>query len=88
MVLVSGPIRTMGRYSVVYVAQRLEPELMPFNLAKGRIIEALTKAKGDSLYGEWIIAMHKRIPVEVYDDVLAKTVDPEKYTKADTVQSK
>ena len=85
---VAGPIRTMGRYSVVYVAQRLEPELMPFNLAKGRIIDALTKAKGDSIYGEWIAAMRKRITVEVYDDVLAKTVDPEKYTKADTVQSK
>ncbi|MDD4052132.1 MAG: peptidylprolyl isomerase [candidate division Zixibacteria bacterium] len=84
---VAGPIRSLGRFSVVWVKQRLEPELQPFNLVKGRIVEVLSKAKGDSLYNDWIKEMRKRITIEVYDDALAKSIDKEKYVSRDTTQT-
>jgi peptidyl-prolyl cis-trans isomerase C len=85
---VAGPIKNLGRFSVVFVKERLEPELQPFNLVKGRIVEQLNKVKGDSLYGEWIKDMRKRITIEVYDDALAKSIDQSKYASADTTQAK
>lgn len=84
---IAGPIKSLGRFSVVYVKERLEPELQPFNLVKGRIVEVMNKVKGDSLYGDWIKDMRKRITIEVYDDVLAKSIDKDKYASRDTTQT-
>ncbi len=85
---IAGPIRAAGKFSVVYVKERLESELQPFDYVKGRIVELVTKAKGDSLYGVWIADMRKRIPVEVFDDVLSASIDKAKYAVKDTVQTK
>ena len=84
---IAGPIRSLGRFSVVFVKERLEPELQPFNLVKGRIVEVMNKVKGDSLYGDWIKDMRKRITIEVYDDALAKSIDKDKYASRDTTQT-
>lgn len=85
---IAGPIRSLGRFSVVYVKERLEPELQPFNLVKGRIVEVLGKIKGDSLYNSWIADMRKRVTIEVYDDALAASVDKDKYAAGDTTQTR
>jgi len=44
-----------------------------------QIIDRLTKDKGDALFRDWIEDMKKRISIEVYDDVLVKSIDEEKY---------
>jgi len=85
---VAGPIKTLGRFSVVFVKERLEPEVQPFNLVKGRIVEVLTKTKGDSLYNGWIKDMRNRVAIEVYEDALAASVDKDKYASRDTTQTR
>jgi peptidyl-prolyl cis-trans isomerase C len=84
---IAGPVKNLGRFSVLWIQERLEPELQPFNLVKGRIVELLNKTKGDSLYGDWIKDMRKRITIEIYEDALAKSIDKEKYAVRDTTQT-
>lgn len=80
----AGPIEASEKYSVIWVKQRLEPEVQDFGLAKRRIIDRLTKDKGDALYGQWIADMKKRIQITVRDNVLLESVDMDKYIQADS----
>jgi len=84
---IAGPVRTMGKYSIVWVKQKLEPELQSLDMSKKKIIETITRQKSDSLCGEWLAKMRKRIPVETYEDVLINSVEKGKYVQADTLQS-
>ncbi len=70
---IAGPVKSLGRFSVLWV--------------KDRIVELLNKTKGDSLYGDWIKEMRGRITIEVYEDALAKSIDKGKYTVPDTTQT-
>jgi peptidyl-prolyl cis-trans isomerase C len=84
----AGPVATMGKYSLIWVKQRLDPVLQPVDLVKGRIIDQLTKEKGDALYTAWIDEMKKRIAIHIYDNVLVESVDKSKYaTPGDTTQA-
>jgi len=82
---IAGPIETgSNKYSVIWVKQKIDPVLQDFNLVKSKIIDKLTKQKGDRLFEEWIADMKKRVEVEVYDDVLAESIDESKYARPDT----
>jgi peptidyl-prolyl cis-trans isomerase C len=84
---IAGPVEAGGKYSVIWVKQRIEPILEDFNLAKRRIIDKVTKDKGDALFREWIDNMKKRIPIETFDDALVESIDEEKYIQPDTTTS-
>ncbi len=81
---IAGPVTVAKKYSVLWVSNRIPPVKQTLGDVKRQIVDKLTKQKGDSLYAEWIAQMKKRIPIEVYDDVLAQTVDTTKYIGADS----
>jgi len=84
---IAGPVAISKKYSVLWIANRIPPVQQPLGDVKRQIVDKLTKQKGDALYSEWITGMKKRIPIEVYDDVLAQSVDSTKYESADTTGS-
>lgn len=81
---IAGPVKAGGKYSVIWVKQKVEPVLQDFNLVKTRIIDMLTKKKGNALFANWIEDMKKRIPIEIYDDVLVNSINEEKYIQPDS----
>jgi peptidyl-prolyl cis-trans isomerase C len=83
----AGPVKSAGRYSVLWIKERLEPEKQDFELSRRRIVDKLTKEKGDALYRQWIDDMKKRVTVEVYDDVLEANIDRSVYEQADSVKA-
>jgi len=76
---IAGPVKSSGKYSVIWVEEKLPPVLQDFSLVKTRIVDKLTKEKGDALFRDWIDNMKKRINIEVYDDVLVNSIDESKY---------
>jgi parvulin-like peptidyl-prolyl isomerase len=84
---VAGPVSAGGKFSVIWVKERHEAELQEIDVSRRRIIDNLTKEKGDALYREWIENMKKRFPVEVFENVLLESIDTEKYNEPDSVQS-
>ena len=81
---IAGPIQAAGKYSVIWVSQKVEPVVQDFNLVKSKIIDQLTKQKGNDLYSKWLDDMKKRIPIEIYDDVIVNSIDEAKYVQPDT----
>jgi len=82
---IAGPVQIAGKWSIVWVAERLEPEVQDFDLAKRRIIDEVTRAKGDELYDQWIDNMKKRINVQINEDVLTNSIDMDKYQEPDSL---
>lgn len=80
----AGPVKIGNKYSVLWISKRLPPIQQDFGAVKGQIIERLTRQKGNALFEEWIENMKKRVPVEIYEDVLVESVDEEKYEATDT----
>lgn len=83
----TGPINSAGKYSIIWVKERVDPTKEPFENVRARIVDKLTKDKGDSLYRQWIADMKKRINIEIYDDVLAASIDKSAYTTPDTTKT-
>jgi len=81
---IAGPVKAAEKYSVIWVQEKIPPVLQDFSLVKTRIIDRLTKEKGDALFRQWIDDMKKRLTIEVYNDVLVKSIDEEKYIQPDT----
>jgi parvulin-like peptidyl-prolyl isomerase len=83
---IGGPVLSGGRYSIFWILEHHEPEVSPYERVKQRIVELITREKGDSLYEDWLADMKKRINIEVYDDVLKDTIDKSKYAGVDSVE--
>jgi len=83
---IAGPVKIGGKYSVIWVKQRIEPVRQDFTTVKRSVIDKLTKQKGDALYGQWIADMKKRIPIEIYENVVSESVDKSKYTQPDSTK--
>ena len=83
----TGPIKSGGKYSIIWVKERIEPAKEPFENVRARIVDKLTKEKGDSLYQNWIAAMKKRVNIEVYDNVLEASIDKNAYAAPDTTKA-
>lgn len=83
----AGPIANAGKFSLIWIKEQVEAELQPYESVRLTIIEILTREKGGVLFQEWVKDMKKRITIEVYEDVLAESVNEKKYAQADTVQS-
>jgi peptidyl-prolyl cis-trans isomerase C len=84
---IAGPVKISSKYSVIWVKEKIQPVQQDFTLVKTRIIDKLTKEKGDALFRQWIEDMKKRFTIEVYEDVLSNSIDDEKYVQPDTTES-
>ena len=84
---IAGPVRTLGKYSIVWIKERLEPELQTLENSRGRIIAFLTRDKMLELYNGWLEEAKKRFPVEIYEDAIRKGIDASRYETTDSVQA-
>jgi len=83
----AGPIQSSGKFSIIWVKERIEPAKEPFENARARIVDKLTKERGDSLYQQWIADIKKRVNVEVFEDVLSSSIDKSVYTTPDSTKA-
>jgi len=86
---IAGPIESgLKRWSVIWVKERLEPELEDFTKVQNRIMNQLASDKSNFLYVKWIDSMKNEYPVTVYEDVLKASVNYDAYEKtADSIDT-
>lgn len=81
---IGGPVMTLGKYSIFYVVDKIDPEIKDFLNVKRTINDRIIKQQKNDAIQVWVDARLKSTTVEVDDDALWATIDMEKYEVADT----
>ena len=76
---VGGPVVTNGRYSLFYVADKLEPVVKDYLEVKPQIIQVLQRNLKQEAVQKWVDEHKKETDIEVDEDALWTTIDVEKY---------
>lgn len=74
-----GPVVTNGRYSLFYVADKLEPVIKDFLEVKGQITGVLRRQSRLEAVSTWIEEHKKETEIEINEDALWATIDADKY---------
>jgi len=81
---IGGPIQTMGRYSIIYVVDKIEASLKDYLAVKPQIIGRLVSEQKTANLQQWIADRKNAVSIHVDDDALWATVDKEKYVSAES----
>ena len=81
---IGGPIQTLGRYSIIYVVDKIEASLKDYLAVKPQIIGRLVSEQKTANLQQWIADRKNAVSIHVDDDALWATVDKEKYVSAES----
>lgn len=81
---IGGPVVTLGKYSIFYVADKMEPALKDYLGVKRGIVQQLTFEQESSDFAVWAKQAASNTKIEIYDDVLWSTVDMSKFSSVDS----
>ena len=70
---------TGGRYSIFYVADKLEPAVKDYLEVKPQITQLLQRQAKQDVVTKWIDARKKKVDINVDKDALWSTIDVDKY---------
>jgi peptidyl-prolyl cis-trans isomerase C len=76
---IGGPVVTGGRYSIFYVADKLEPAVKDYLEVKPQITQLLQRQAKQDVVTKWIDARKKKVDINVDKDALWSTIDVDKY---------
>lgn len=81
---VGGPVAFGGKYSIYYVADKLQPELKDFLGVKREImLKQLSEYKAQA-FDAWLSEARAKTKISIDEEALRGSIDQTKYTKADT----
>ncbi|MEK7775481.1 MAG: peptidylprolyl isomerase [Candidatus Zixiibacteriota bacterium] len=81
---IGGPIQTMGRYSIIYVVDKIEASQKDYLSVKPQIVGRLVSEQKTANLQQWIADRKNAVSIDVDDDALWATVDKEKYASAES----
>ncbi len=76
---IGGPVATQGKYSIFYVADKMEAQMKDYIAVKREIASKISADKKKELYTQWLADRRAKTDVEVYEDALWSTIDKNKY---------
>ena len=82
----AGPIPTVQRFAVIYVADKQTEEIRDFNIVKQGIKEKLEKEKRNSALSDWVEKQKQDTEVTIYEENLRSSIDKSKYAVADSAR--
>lgn len=80
---IGGPVATLGKYSIFYVIDKLEPELRDYLGVKRDIMEKLTQQQNAEAFTQWIEERKATTSIDIYEDALKDAIDKTKYENND-----
>ncbi|MCX6829293.1 MAG: peptidylprolyl isomerase [candidate division Zixibacteria bacterium] len=84
---VAGPISMGGgKYSIIYVADKMADEIRDFQMVKQTIKDTLEKGRKRKAFAEWVEQQKKEVNIRIYEDELRETIDKTKYAAADSAR--
>ncbi|UCE24484.1 MAG: peptidylprolyl isomerase [Candidatus Zixiibacteriota bacterium] len=81
---IGGPVMTMGKYSIFYVVEKVEPEIKDFLDVKRKISDRVIFEQKNQAIQTWIDERLKATEVDVDEDALWSTIDMDRYAAVDT----
>ncbi len=84
---IGGPVMTLGKYSIFYVVDKIEPVIKDFFDVKRTISDKIIKQQKNDAIQTWVDARLKSTNVEIDDDAVWATIDMEKYAAVDTTSN-
>ncbi len=81
---IGGPVMTMGRYSIFYVVEKIDPEVKDFLDVKRKIADRMIFEQKNQAIQTWIDERLKTTEVDVDEDELWSTIDMDRYAAVDT----
>ncbi len=79
---IGGPVVTMGKYSIFYIADKLDAEVQDFLSVKRQITQKLAADLKAQALGAWIAERKANTSINVNEDAIWKTIDREKYPES------
>jgi len=81
---IGGPVAFGGKYSIFYVADKLQPELKDFLPVKRDIMLKQAAEFKAQAFDQWLSEARAKTTIHIDEDALRKSIDEAKYVKADT----
>jgi peptidyl-prolyl cis-trans isomerase C len=85
---VGGPVVAGGKYSILYLADKIDQQVTDYLGVKRPIADQITKEKSAAKYSQWISERRAATTIKVNTDVLWTTVDKTKYAATDSTAVK
>lgn len=80
---IGGPVVTQGKYSIFYVADKLESEMKDFLGVKQQIVRKLQRDQKNQALAAWIEERKQNTNIEVNEDAIWETIDRSQYPEND-----
>ena len=77
---IAGPVPTRGKYSVIWVADKLPEQIKDFLTVKREIMNKLTRYGLENTFANWVALEKSKTKIELMPDELWITIDKSKYS--------
>jgi len=84
---IGGPVVSMGKYSIFWVEDKIDPQVSDFLGVKRNIYEILSQQRTQAIFDDWVAKRKEQSTIEVNDDALWSTIDMSRYETADTAEN-
>jgi peptidyl-prolyl cis-trans isomerase C len=81
---IGGPVAAVGKYSIYYVADKLQPELKDFLPVKRDIMLKQAAEYKKEAFDKWLQEARAKSTVQIDDEAIRTSIDASKYAQADT----
>ncbi|MBI5267983.1 MAG: peptidylprolyl isomerase [candidate division Zixibacteria bacterium] len=85
---IGGPVAAAGKYSIFYVADKLQPELKDFLGVKRDIILKQAADFKKEAFDTWLAEAKAATKIEINDEAIRASIDSAKYASVDTTATK
>ncbi len=76
---IAGPVPTRGKYSVIWVADKLSEQIKDFLTVKREILNKLTRKGLENAFANWVALEKSKTTIELMPDELWTIIDKSKY---------
>jgi parvulin-like peptidyl-prolyl isomerase len=84
---IGGPVVFEGKYSIFYVADKIEAQLKDYPGQKRAIMQRIIAKQKQEALKKWVEERKKSTRIVIDEDALWSTIDMDKYAEADTLGS-
>ena len=84
---IAGPVPTRGKYSVIWVADKLPEQIKDFLTVKRGILNKLTRNGLENAFAKWVALEKSKTKIELMPDELWTTIDKSQYSALNGVES-
>jgi len=81
---IGGPVVTMGKYSIFYVVDKIEPQLKDFLEVKNDIKRRLAAQNDSTAFANWVEEAKANTSIRIHEDAVWSTIDKDAYNTTTT----